>query len=228
MDRTRGPVDGLRGTDELLGLPVRDRPRITEAPEPVLVVVEVGDRLLGGDDHQDVLAPLLRLADREHLDPRRDRCHRSHVAVDLFRVMENVRRARDRAEMIEGSRNRVGRRQVIDQRRHEEGLGRDLADQPRVPLVDARLQHPLVLGLRGDGGGCERQRQRCDRAGGDERPPALMPGGRDVAAATAKNGTKRKSRHESLPVGTAPARRGWGIALRARHRRWLERFEGWG
>ena len=131
-----------------MGLGLREIAGVAEAAQVFLVLINVCERLRVSDDDQDMLTSLLRFANREHLDTIGSRRHGAHVAVDLFRVMENVGSPGDDTEVIERRGNvRLGK--MIDQRRHEERLGGDLADQPGVLLVDARLPHLLVRRLGG-------------------------------------------------------------------------------
>ncbi len=94
-------VDRFRRGDDLRRLLIRQRPRIGQAVEVPAEALQLGDRCLVGDDHLHHLAPLFGLAHGAVFDARRRVGQRPQVAVDLRRVVQDVGRADDLAEMLE-------------------------------------------------------------------------------------------------------------------------------
>ena len=150
------------------------RARVGELREVGLVLVEPRHQRFGGDRDRDHLAPFFAGADRVDLHARRRLREQPHVVVDLFRVRQLARRAGDVAEHRLRRRHGLRRRQVVDERRQEERLGRVFLDLLRVFLVDRlvriapgprvdevllRLRLPRTLRARLLGG--DRSQEQC-------------------------------------------------------------------
>jgi hypothetical protein len=124
------PVDGLRRPDQLLRLRFGRFSRIGERGEHPLVFVQLPDRRLvrNGEDHH--VAPFLGLSDPPHRDAIRCLVEGIVVPIDVIRVRQLARSADDAIEKLQGGRNGVRSRQVVDE------LGRN----PRVlqVLLDLR------------------------------------------------------------------------------------------
>ena len=156
-------VNRRRGGDELVGFGVVHLygARVGELRQPRAVLVELRDQLLRRHGHRDHLAAFFGLADAEDLHARAGLLQHPHVAVDFVRVGQNPRRAGDVAKHGLRSRHGLRGRQIIGQRRIEEGLGSVLADFLRVLLVDRLVGVAARLKRNGGGGlGEERHGER--------------------------------------------------------------------
>ena len=111
----RHPVDRLGGLDQLLRLRLRRLARIGQRREHALVLVELLDRRLVGDGEQHHVAAFFGLADRPHRDAIGRLVERLVVALDVLGVGQLAGRAGHAAEELQRRRDRVGRRQVIDE-----------------------------------------------------------------------------------------------------------------
>jgi hypothetical protein len=149
------PVDRLRRLDQLLRLGFARRARVGQRREVRPRLVERLDRGLVGDREQDHVAALLGLADRPELRARRALRERLQIARQVLGVVELARLADDVAEELQGRRDLVGRRQVVDQFGRDPRVLQVLLDQLGVFLV-------VLLGGLGEGGQA-RERQHDDR-----------------------------------------------------------------
>ena len=148
VQRPGDVVDRHRQAHEPIGLGVvhLDGPRVRQLRQARAVLVELCQDRLCGDRHRDHLAAFLRLADREDLHAARARFFEPpHVVVHLGGVRQLARRAGDIAQHGLWRRHRLRRREVVHQRRQEEGLGGVLPDLLRVLLVDGLLRIAGVL-----------------------------------------------------------------------------------
>ena len=143
VNRAGDVVDGRRLLHERLRLRVVhvDRARVAEFRQTLAVLLELRHDLVGRNRHGDHLAPFFGPADRVHLHALRRRfLQHAHVLIDLFGVRKPAGRTGDVAEHRLRRRNRLRRRQIVDERRREERLGGVLLDLRGVLLIDRNLR----------------------------------------------------------------------------------------
>ncbi len=136
MNRSCRPIHGEPFGDQPFGLILGDRTRIGESGGDLFVPIQPPHIRFIGDDDQDHLPPLLRITHREDLHSRRRSLQLAHVAVDVLRIRQLVRRTDDIAEHFLRRRDRIGGRQVIHQLGQEERFGRVLANLGRIAVVE--------------------------------------------------------------------------------------------
>ena len=116
-------------------------------------MIEPLHRLLVRDDDEQDLASFLRRTDRLDAHARRRSGQRPIVPVELIRRVHYTGRTRDHAEVIPRRGNRGVVRQRRYGRRQEERIGRVLADETAVLLVERQA----LLCCRGQSGGEQRE-----------------------------------------------------------------------
>jgi hypothetical protein len=130
VQAARQVVDRLRFGDDLGRLAGGDRPRIGEPGQIAAIRVEVRDRLVGPDEHDDEVASLIARADRGDLDARRGGRERAVVLQDIGVVGELFWLADVVAEDVFGARNAGGFGQMVYQWAAELGPGGPLLHKP--------------------------------------------------------------------------------------------------
>src|SRR5690242_9339722 len=95
MDAAIGPVDWLALGDKLLRLGVAQPTRIGKSRGDLFIAVELGEIGLVAYRHHQHLTAFLRLANAPQLYPRALRSQQPHVIVDVFGVVQYIRRAYD-------------------------------------------------------------------------------------------------------------------------------------
>src|SRR5262249_42047664 len=151
-------VDRFRPGDDLLRLVFGDLARVGELGEIAAIGLDVFDRLFVGHDHDQTLAPFVRLSDVDRLDPRRFGRQLAIVLVDFARAGQLLRRSDVITESVFGRRHARDFRQVVYKRAHEFG--------PRCPLFDGPgevLVHLLSLFLLSEDGRADQQGKNTDR-----------------------------------------------------------------
>ena len=189
MDGARDVVDRRRPPGDVVGQRVvhLHRARIGELREVGFVRIQLRHERLGRHGDGDHLAPFFGRTDRVDLRARRRLREQPHVVVHLFRVRQLPRSAGDVAERRFGRRHGLRRRQIVDERRQEEGLGRVLLDSLRVLFVDR-----LVRVAAGPSG------REIDFGRRGRRPGALLLRGLDGHRKDRRGCREHKGQHQSF------------------------------
>jgi len=151
VERAGDVVDGHRGGDERLGLPIveTDRPRIGQLRQARPVLVHPGQHRGVGHGGRDHLPPFFGPADREHSHPRARLLEHPEVPVHVGAVRQLAGRAGNVADDGLRRRNGLRRGEVVHQGRREERRRRVLLDLRGVRGVDLLRRGPGPLAERG-------------------------------------------------------------------------------
>ena len=142
VNRAGDVVDGHRFGDELVGFRVieLDRAGITELAQPGAVFLQIFQIFFRRNRDGDHLAAFFGLANGKDFHTRTGFLKQTHVAVDIFGVGKDSRRAGHIAKHRLRRRDVFGRRQIVHERRAEVRLGGVLADFLGVGLVHGLLR----------------------------------------------------------------------------------------
>ena len=123
-----------------------DRARIAELGQLGFVLFVLRHQGVAADGDRDMVATLFGLANVPGAHALRHRLgQQAHVVVDLVRIRQLGRRARDVAERGHWCRHALGSRHVVDERREEKRLGGVFLDLLRVRRVERLLR--IATGL---------------------------------------------------------------------------------
>ena len=148
VDAAIGPVNGLGGVEEFLGLFRGDFARVAEFGEHVLIFVEIFEGGLVGDSEGDDVAAFFGLTHLPDASARGGFREGFVVALDVLGVGEFARFAGDAAEEFERRRDGGGGGHVVHQFGGDAGVLKVFADE---------LVVLLVLRLRGERDGLDRR-----------------------------------------------------------------------
>ncbi len=142
VDRARDVVHRERLRHQRLRLRIvhADRARIRQLRQSRIIFFHLLDERNIADRRRNHLAAFFRLADTEHLHPRRTRSQQAKVLVDILGIRQHVRRPSNIAQHLRGRRHRRRSRQIIRKTRVEVRLGRIFLDRRRIRLVNRLLR----------------------------------------------------------------------------------------